>query len=481
MRQKSPPRAFRMADRSMLYFVVVATIMTTRQSVQTMAFSPSSLKPKSLTHATKNDWRERDDLKQRTTRVSNFALSASSAAAASSVSTIASSASSNVPPMISVSNLAVSLDRPLLSPVEYTYRTPASKSFWSKFLTVLLSDVCKTALVAFLLAVGFTLVPKLISSINGKKGSGEGGSITTAISDLASRILAPIQNLLPDSLKPSSSTQQKKKKKKQHEAYSAPMPFEGDGGWGKCTLRSKKSVGTFEIYEFALPESYYTVPLALGQQLEFCCLSASDDICTGSFYPYNDAGDDDTGEGGGSKSAGCVRVVLPNDREADEGSVKFMQVLRDELRPGEEVAIKPGKSHLTYNGKHVPVTDMVYLASGLGIVPIIDQIKAITPRGSSSVKVSSVVWMNDNRLDFDLAMDDLEAEYMRHPTKLAVSCIMDDATKNPLEGNKEVEEAVPYFNAGTMAVVAGPKRFAEKARGYLMRKGYPDDCICVLP
>ena len=157
------------------------------------------------------------------------------------------------------------------------------------------------------------------------------------------------------------------------------------------------------------------------------------------------------------------------------------EVLRSELRPGDEVAIKPGKSHLTYHGKHVPVTDMVYLASGLGIVPILDQIKAITPRGASSVKVATVTWVNGNRDDFDLAMDDLEAEYMKHPTKLAVSCIMDDVERNPLEGNREVEEAVPYFNAGTMAVVCGPKRFAEKAKGYLMRRGYPENCICVLP
>ncbi len=158
-----------------------------------------------------------------------------------------------------------------------------------------------------------------------------------------------------------------------------------------------------------------------------------------------------------------------------------MEVLRDELRPGDEVAIKPGKHHLAYNGKHVPVTDMVYVASGLGVVPVLDQIKATLPRGSSSVKTSSIVWLNSDRETFDLAMDDLEKEYLKFPSKLAVSCILDDVVKNPMEGNAEVEEAVPYFNPGTMAVVCGPKRFAEKARGYLMRKGYPENCICVLP
>ena len=51
----------------------------------------------------------------------------------------------------------------------------------------------------------------------------------------------------------------------------------------------------------------------------------------------------------------------------------------------------------------------------------------------------------------------------------------------PWEGHREVEEAVPYFDAGTMAVVCGETRFADGARGYLMRRGYPEDCICVLP
>lgn len=279
--------------------------------------------------------------------------------------------------------------------------------------------------------------------------------------------------------------------------YSMPMPFDGDGGWGKCTLRSRtlgtSSVGSssYAIYEFTLPEPYYSLSLGLGQQLEFCCLGPGDEICTGSFYPYDGSAAGAVGgsgsaenkrrKGGAGATAGVVRVVLPTDKVADEGNSKFMEVLRDDLRPGDEVAIRPGKTHLSYRGKHVPVTDMVYVAYGLGIVPVLDQIRAITPKGSSSVTLSSVLWFNDNRDDFDLAMDDLEAEYMKYPGKLAVSCIMDDVLTHPLEGNREVEESVPYFNAGTMAVVCGPKRFAEKVRGYLMRRGYPENCICVLP
>ncbi len=435
-------------------------------------------------------------------------------------------------------------------------------------MTVLLSDVLKTAFVATLLVIVVSYLPKVLVSLP--------ASITGYNNN--NYILSPMVNMLDSiyhrvkkatksilSMSKGSSTFSASSKKRKTSQYTTPMPFEGDGGWGKCTLRSKKVLGSsspsssspsssFTVYEFALPESYYTIPLTLGQQLEFCCLSSNDDICTGSFYPLDGGGGGDIGDGIGghtNNSAGVVRVVLPNDTLSDEGNSKFvsfflgsscysfviimgivpvlfavlgknnllsapmndllttshyplcrafflflspiiyctfeknqfhqMEVLRNELRPGDEVAIKPGKSHLTYNGKHVPVTDMVYLAYGLGIVPILDQVCATLPRGSSSVKVSSVTWFNDNRQDFDIAMDDLEREYMKHPNKLAVSCIMEDALNNRLEGNKEVEESVPYFNAGTMAVVAGPKRFAEKAVGYLMRRGYPENCICVLP
>lgn len=360
-------------------------------------------------------------------------------------------------------------------------------------MTVLLSDLLKTALVATLLVIGVSYLPKVLVSLPAPTtGYNNNNSILSPMVNMLDSIYHRVKKATNSilSMGTGSSTFSASSKKKKTLQYTTPMPFEGDGGWGKCTLRFKKVLASssspsssFTVYEFALPESYYTIPLTLGQQLEFCCLSSNDDICTGSFYPFDGVGGGDVGDeigGHTNNSAGVVRVVLPNDT-SDEGNSKFMDVLRNELRPGDEVAIKPGKSHLTYNGKHTPVTDMVYLAYGLGIVPILDQVRATLPKGSSSVKVSSVTWFNDNRQDFDIAMDDLEREYMKHPNKLAVSCIMEDVLNNRLEGNKEVEESVPYFNAGTMAVVAGPKRFAEKAMGYLMRRGYPENCICVLP
>ena len=120
-----------------------------------------------------------------------------------------------------------------------------------------------------------------------------------------------------------------------------------------------------------------------------------------------------------ARSADLTRSPAPRvDPQAD--------VLRDDLRPGDEVALRPGRRRLTYDGAHVPVTDVVYLASGLVIVPVIDQVRATLPKGRFSVPTSSVVWLNRDR---DLAMDDLEGEYLKHPNKLAVSCVVDDAAE----------------------------------------------------
>jgi hypothetical protein len=198
----------------------------------------------------------------------------------------------------------------------------------------------KTALIATLLAIAVSYLPKLVfASSSGTAAGYRNNNILSPVVDIFDSIYQRVKTVTTTILSRGSTTMSKKKKT----SYTTPMPFEGDGGWGKCTLRSKKVLGSsssstsgssssssssqtssssFTVYEFALPESYYTIPLTLGQQLEFCCLSSNDDICTGSFYPL-DGGDGD----GGHTNAGVVRVVLPNDKMADEGNSKFVSVV----------------------------------------------------------------------------------------------------------------------------------------------------------
>jgi hypothetical protein len=92
----------------------------------------------------------------------------------------------------------------------------------------------------------------------------------------------------------------------------------------------------------------------------------------------------------------------------------------------------------------------------------------------------SVIWVNDDTKDFDVTAEQLEKEYLKYSTKLAVSCIVENLRKNGIERNEEIITAIPDFRPGVMAVIAGPDQVAEKARAYLMEQGYPEDCICTL-
>lgn len=155
-------------------------------------------------------------------------------------------------------------------------------------------------------------------------------------------------------------------------------------------------------------------------------------------------------------------------------------MLTQDLKVGDEVALKPGLRRLSYRGQYLPVTDMLYIACGLGVVPVVEQVKTVLGSGSSSVKSVTVIWVNQNTKDFDVTAERLEEEYFKYSTTLAVSCIVDNLRTNNLEDNSEIQSAVPDFNPGTMAVLSGPAEVQEKAKAYLISRGYPEDCICVL-
>jgi ferredoxin-NADP reductase len=155
-------------------------------------------------------------------------------------------------------------------------------------------------------------------------------------------------------------------------------------------------------------------------------------------------------------------------------------VLKADLKVGDEIAIKPGDRRLEYRGVHFPVTDMVYLASGTGIVPILEQVRAVLPNGQSSVKSVTVVWMDEDANNFDVIADQLEREYNKYTTKLAVACVVDNMRVNSLADNSGIVNAIPDFIPGTMAVLCGPRPMQRKAVAYLTSRGYPEECICSL-
>lgn len=264
-----------------------------------------------------------------------------------------------------------------------------------------------------------------------------------------------------------------------------PMPFQDDvrDGWGVCTLQSKRRLGKspFVQYNFDLPEPDYTLPLDLGQQIKLCCLDNNNNVAQGDFFPFHPTAY--TKPGGFSILATDHRSAEANIYAAGKDQANLCRVLKEDTRLGDEIALRPGEQRLEYRGQYLPVTDMVYLACGWGIVPVLDQIRIVLSSGpDTSVKSVSVVWINASTRDFDVTAEMLEEEYFKYSKKLTASCVVEDLQPENvyLEDNDEINAAVPDFQQGTMAVLSGPAETMKKATKYLEDRGYPTDTICVL-
>jgi ferredoxin-NADP reductase len=366
------------------------------------------------------------------------------------------------PPYVSV---AVSIDQPLITdtlwPVGSKAKNLTPIVVLKSLLSLLTLNVVRVALIAFCAA--------LIVSVAVRSSD----TLLSKIQTNWKLMNGQVQRLLERIRKPETGT---------------PMPFEVDDkssgidklGWGVCTLRSKRRLGksSFVQYDFDLPEPDYVLPLDLGQQVSLCCLDNDNSVAKGDFFIYSPEP---------MPRPGQFSILAPNSKSpsANEFAVgqdaaNFVRVLKQDMKVGDEIAIRPGHRRLAYRGQYLPVTDMVYIAIGAGVVPVLDQVRAVLPNGSSSVKGVTVVWINDQAKDFDVTAELLEKEYFKYSTKLAVSCVVDDLQLHAIEDNVEINAVVPDFQQGTMAVLAGPEAMTKKAAAYLEERGYPEDTICVL-
>ncbi|CAM9434211.1 unnamed protein product [Ectocarpus sp. 12 AP-2014] len=250
--------------------------------------------------------------------------------------------------------------------------------------------------------------------------------------------------------------------------------------WSVCTLLEKVREGDGGLYRcrFGLPSSPDAVlPLELGQELTLCGLDASNQVVQGNYVPLTPR-----------KQRGAFEVVVmkaTDGAELDDGlpttrsNREFSRFL-DNLPLGDEIAVKPGRAGLVYGGANQPITDLVLVANGVGVVPMIQMVNELLPSSSSSVASASVVWLNEKAEDFAL-YSELEKAFFRNHRKLDVSCIVErDLFGSHLEANANVNAASPEFKIGTLAAVAGPDFFTRKVTDYLVRRGYPEDAIISL-
>jgi len=352
-------------------------------------------------------------------------------------------------------SLNVALDQPLLS--EGSLFTTKKKSFLGSLASAAFSGktLRRLAVVTLLLAVIGTLIL-------------DDSAVPSILRALRVRLERLRGRLFPQPVE------------------GVPMPFddESNEGWGACTLRSKRKLGktSFVQYEFELPSPEYTLPLTLGQTINLCCLDSDQNVAKGEFYPFYL-----------NKRPGSFTLLAPSPDESRNNeliigieSANFVRVLDQDLKEGHEIALKPGGQRLQYRGAALPVTNMVYIACGVGIAPVVEQVQTVLTSQGNSVSQVTVLWLNESPKDFDVTSDLLEEEYHSHSSRLAVSCVVIDTVNQApdittLAANEDISSTIPEFTPGTMAVLSGPMGVMRTMMDYLADyRGFPSDTMCVL-
>jgi hypothetical protein len=277
-----------------------------------------------------------------------------------------------------------------------------------------------------------------------------------------------------------------------------PMPFDEmdeNEGWGVCRLRSKrryKEGTSFFRLDFDLPDSRYVLPLDLGEAVTVCCLNSRNEAVKADFYPFQLGQDAEPGRFSllvPDPSLTYPSNAIGDDSEEDSRrwndvrQAKFVQaVLQYDMHVGDEIALKPsGVSQLLCYQGPPSVTDITYVAYGTGIVPVLDQLRAVLSGDESSAETLTVVWINESPNDFGDIATVLENDYYDvFSDKLAVSCVVMSDDEEDMNENDDIQRAIASFRPGSMGVVAGPSEFTEKTLAFLKEKGFPKDCICVM-
>lgn len=281
-------------------------------------------------------------------------------------------------------SLAVAIDQPLVvfdrmspvtgKPLSPSPETPNFGFDWpatKKVMTgILASNSFRTSIkvtgIALCMFLVFFLITKTMKAARSKTDPAEVASDNNTLVKACAIVRSSLAALSATANKRLQRLREKFRKRP--EVTGFPMPFDYDSdneGWGVCTLRSKRRLGrsSFVQYEFDLPEPDYVLPLDLGQQVSLCCLDSTNNVAKGEFFPYNAET---------KKRLGSFSILAPNRTPPEnefaigDDAANFVRVLKQDLKVGDEIALKPGKDRLGYRGQYLPVTDMVYIACGTG-------------------------------------------------------------------------------------------------------------------
>lgn len=175
-------------------------------------------------------------------------------------------------------------------------------------------------------------------------------------------------------------------------------------------------------------------------------------------------------------SKSTFEVVMPST-ETDSSSI-FNSLSK--LSLGDEIAFKLGKNSLNYSGSETPIQSLTMIASGTGIVPLIQLLRRLFTNSNYNIDRCELLWINSKKEDFILngEVEKFEADY---EDKFVCARVLDGAMEsNDYELNQNMQDSLPGYEGGRVALLSAPEPLTTKFVEVLEQLQYPSSDVILL-
>jgi NAD(P)H-flavin reductase len=183
-------------------------------------------------------------------------------------------------------------------------------------------------------------------------------------------------------------------------------------------------------------------------------------------------------------SRGCIDIVGRSKAVLGSRGNTDVDVALRYLSVGDEVAVKAGPHRLRLPEIGDQIQRIVAVASGEGILPAVQLMRALCADQDTTVADVDVLWINDNRSDFLLnhEVEKLQQQQeVQAGPRLRVTRIVDRELGNAdALLNADLHGAVPGHRQGAVGLVLAEGVAAEKCHNLLISRGYPENAIAQL-
>lgn len=156
-------------------------------------------------------------------------------------------------------------------------------------------------------------------------------------------------------------------------------------------------------------------------------------------------------------------------------------MLLPSLTYGDEIAYKPGKNVLEYIGYENPIRFLTIIASGTGIVPILEFLKRILSNDEFHIERCELLWINDSKEDFIFNAEVEKLETENYDRFFCARVLDQDITAENSLLNDKVRSSLPLAEPGRVAIIAAPNIVANKFKPALDSLIYTGENIMCIP